>query len=784
MASINTDKIKSTKTITLVDLQYPPYRDYFFANKGSTFSQSKFGGEHMLEKTTADRLLKYAKEKQLGYVYNSAYRSKAANVSKGTSHHTAQSIDIQTIIYADDEIKEVNGKKVGSALETVQSGLGDNIIANANKTQMARLAQMACDMHHDSSYGLKNGAVIGYVVGEATPAKIKNIYYDSNGKEIVYEARLKDKSELIHFESSDRDPALEPAAESAIKKLNATDTPSKSVMRSATYVVDQDDKLVSVTPNFVTQAHLAKEYTGNTNRPLPEDYMNTNGLKNVRVYDTQNSDTSTSRIKRDYLSFNPEKPAIPRTLSGDTTMPAKTVVEIDVQQLNNFKDIENLKNNIQNNSNTSKLIKNAFTGKNPYGLEHKHDGPPASIKLVLDQVFAKQRSKSAIAAWEELEKSGIDYIDNFFIERVNKSSNERYQIMQSISEEYKIYFSGKQPEVMNLTGRMLNTYNQQWWHDFNFFYDNYLRGSKAVENRIRAFLTITDTIYEVLLLKFGIGANSAFDNNVQFNIDLVILQETHIGDYKNPIERSTYKTDSSSINISNTQTNYSNEVNAIINNTAATLEDNTGVAAIKGTTVSQNGYVDPNEVANAINPDGSLSKNYFAPNSPISSPSTNTKTSRDKLKNTQAANISKQILLSKYPGNKASLDTLTAKNNQNNKQSLSSLSGEIEDFASEFTDSLNNKYDGASLVKRPETAGEQTASIVSAYNSALAQVNATILTDTLLGNGNIPKDFTKAASKARFIDKIQLTEDVNKYAGKATKMLNALQKAFDDVSND
>jgi len=366
-----------------------------------------------------------------------------------------------------------------------------------------------------------------------------------------------------------------------------------------------------------------------------------------------------------WVSFNPSNVIVPNMKDGKVPR----IVEIDSRQFNN--SINNYADMAQVKKITNKLIKNAMPNKHPFGEQLKHDGAPAAIKLILDEVFKDKRTDAAVKAWERLVAAKIDYIDNFVVERFAEVNSERYQISQSVTDDYKIYFSGKSPVIMNITGHMLNTYNQQWWHDFDYFYDNYLRGSKAVENKIRAFLTIADTIYDILILKFGVNGDGNFDGVVQYNIDFVSLQKIHIGEYKNPEYRDNSVKDlSKSAPMSTTQTEFDDNTKKLIDNISKDA-NGSGARGVPGTNTDKKANLtwqeemlnDANYLDNRkiITPDNNA--NLSTGNSG------NTKIAREDLKKTPNANLQQQVRLSRsLVHSDADLERLQNTANDNRKE--------------------------------------------------------------------------------------------------------------------
>ena len=201
--------------------------------------------------------------------------------------------------------------------------------------------------------------------------------------------------------------------------------------------------------------------------------------------------------------------------------------------------------------------------------KYKEAEQPASIRLILDKLFEYERDDDARKAWAMWEAANVTYIDSFLMSRVSNQSKETFQITPSLGEEFKVYFGNSSPDIMQISGHTLNFANQQWLYDFKIFYETYLKGSKLTKNRIRAFLTFTDAIYEVLLTSFSYSESATSPGGVILTIDLIVLQWIPFGKYVSPLIRHSNNTSPATSKFSAAQVDLSDkskEVMSMINN--------------------------------------------------------------------------------------------------------------------------------------------------------------------------------------------------------------------------
>jgi len=692
--------------ITMVNIASEEYAKYLLPSSSEYNTQeAKLGGGWFLDKAMADNLVALAKATDSQLVINTAYRKPYLDVDGGSTktkatHGIGQAVDISTYIKKGETYGAALAKGAARKLELGATVLTDDRF----KGKLA---------FGGSIYGKSGGAT-----KTVTPLT-------SNKSITIRDLNL---SETMHFESEENAAIIKAMTDEELLKLNATvqamansrdgrtATPAKPefTMKNAdgtTYTIPaepaldaRDLRVKEFTVDTVTGAVTDIGYSDRSklkvgsgklksdSAPLQNDpdILIDPDLKHTlsvtsrpgasRDKATVSDDPFTTAYGAsdgkqgsmgDFMTFQGTPVKIP-SRAADGTIPR--VVEIDSRQFNN--GIDNYRDAAQIKKITNKLVKNAMPGKHPFGAQLKHDGSPAAIKLVLDDVFKDKRTDAAKKAWEKITKSGIDYIDNFVLSRMSEVNSERYQILQSITDDYKIYFSGKSPVVTSIGGHMLNTYNQQWWYDFEYFYDNYLRGSKAVENKIRAFLTIADTIYDILILKFGVQLDANFDDSVMFSIDFVTLQKLHVGEYQTPDQRGADKNNApKAANMSSNQTEYDDETRQLIENMTLDSES-AGARGYQGTTV-KNGAVDTQDLEFSLGGKGAIdSSKYnldniktFNSDGSVSQEAHNTKSARDDLKNTTYADLQRQIRMGKNGFNSGTpLDNINSAANTNSRE--------------------------------------------------------------------------------------------------------------------
>lgn len=149
-------------------------------------------------------------------------------------------------------------------------------------------------------------------------------------------------------------------------------------------------------------------------------------------------------------------------------------------------------------------------------------------------------------SWSGEGASGEDYdgeyrpiytTSDFILENVNMQDAEKYQLIETFGENL-IYFFGNRPKIYTFAGHLLNTLDLEWKNNFLSAYENYMRGTKCVENNARAYIIYEDSIIEGYILNISLALNSANTNFCPFNFSMYVTNALTINRLKWPQDNS------------------------------------------------------------------------------------------------------------------------------------------------------------------------------------------------------------------------------------------------------
>lgn len=125
------------------------------------------------------------------------------------------------------------------------------------------------------------------------------------------------------------------------------------------------------------------------------------------------------------------------------------------------------------------------------------------------------------------DKSVSSVYSNFLIQNVTEERMEKQQVVETFGEAY-IFFFGERPRVLNVQGVLINSFDfnweAEWWHN----YENFLRGTKCVEQDARVYLQYDETLVSGYILSTNSGKSAQEKNHVPFMFQMFVTDYTNV----------------------------------------------------------------------------------------------------------------------------------------------------------------------------------------------------------------------------------------------------------------
>ena len=116
---------------------------------------------------------------------------------------------------------------------------------------------------------------------------------------------------------------------------------------------------------------------------------------------------------------------------------------------------------------------------------------------------------------------------NFLLQQVQEERVEKQQILETFGEPY-IFLFGERARMVSFQGVLINTFDFNWESEWWYNYENYLRGTRCVQNDARVFITYDNTLVGGYILSTSSTKVSDQRNWVQFNFTMFVTSYTQI----------------------------------------------------------------------------------------------------------------------------------------------------------------------------------------------------------------------------------------------------------------
>lgn len=146
----------------------------------------------------------------------------------------------------------------------------------------------------------------------------------------------------------------------------------------------------------------------------------------------------------------------------------------------------------------------------------------ASLRLIKNVL-----AKSTTFRMAERETNVIPPFTRFFLQQTSFVNQEKFQIVETFGD-FKVLFYGKRPVIKQYSGYLLNTQNHNWMTDFEFVYENYLRGTQSVKYNALAYLTFDNVIIEGYIIMASFNRTALDPNGIPFSFQMVITDKVPI----------------------------------------------------------------------------------------------------------------------------------------------------------------------------------------------------------------------------------------------------------------
>lgn len=121
---------------------------------------------------------------------------------------------------------------------------------------------------------------------------------------------------------------------------------------------------------------------------------------------------------------------------------------------------------------------------------------------------------------------GLGYVD-FFLQRVDHPVSEKFQVVETLSDNYVAFFFGQQAPVFSYAGAVMNTYQDDWAMRLFRMFRDITRGSQLARRGLLFYIRYDSMIVSGAMLNLNFTLNADMEMIMPFSFQLLV-KKVHI----------------------------------------------------------------------------------------------------------------------------------------------------------------------------------------------------------------------------------------------------------------
>jgi hypothetical protein len=152
--------------------------------------------------------------------------------------------------------------------------------------------------------------------------------------------------------------------------------------------------------------------------------------------------------------------------------------------------------------------------------------PPGLYKDFMKSISEKDTEMVWIAnalVGDNVKQGGAGYID-FFLQRAHHALNDKYQVSETLADNFVAFFFGMQAPVFSYTGVLLNTYQDYWAARMLRIFTELGRGTKLAQRKFVMKLRYDNMIVSGAMVNFEWDLLAENEMACPFNFNLLVTK--------------------------------------------------------------------------------------------------------------------------------------------------------------------------------------------------------------------------------------------------------------------
>jgi hypothetical protein len=150
-------------------------------------------------------------------------------------------------------------------------------------------------------------------------------------------------------------------------------------------------------------------------------------------------------------------------------------------------------------------------------------GPITTMKLLPgpDYVPANAVRGAASNVDEDVKALVAGRFVNFFLTNIQTSFNEKVQVTQTFGDNEVVYYFGRQPILMNISGLLFDSLENDWFSKFLTLYAGVLRGTQLAKSFSLVEITFPNMVVRGTISSLSINQDAQRDTDIPFGMQFL-----------------------------------------------------------------------------------------------------------------------------------------------------------------------------------------------------------------------------------------------------------------------
>jgi hypothetical protein len=180
-----------------------------------------------------------------------------------------------------------------------------------------------------------------------------------------------------------------------------------------------------------------------------------------------------------------------------------------------------------------------YTVRPRYFKDKKSRGRVATLRIKKRGVAYAPNSSAAAALAERVRgkligKDGerTEGLTEFLVQTMQVGFNEKVQVMQTFGDAETVYYFGRTPTTLSITGVLLDDLDNDWFVRFITAYNSFLRGTQLAKNFELVELSTNNATFTGTFMNLQFNQNSQNDAYIPFSCTLLIKSFEYHSNYQ------------------------------------------------------------------------------------------------------------------------------------------------------------------------------------------------------------------------------------------------------------